>query len=104
MSARHLYALVTAPPQNGTAHFNGEVASVDVVSEKQIPRVCRVASNFEELHKVELIDRASEYLDVSSPSRLVSQEQAGGSDLRIVHECLRILCRGPPRSARDTVL
>ena len=40
------------------AHFDGEVASVDVVSEEQVPRICGVASHFEELHQVELIGRA----------------------------------------------
>ena len=59
--ARHPYAFGEAVG-NGTAHFDREVASVDIVSEKQVPRVCGVASNFEELHQVELIDGACSLL------------------------------------------
>lgn len=35
-------------------HLDGKVPSVNVVSQEKVPRICRVATDFKELHEVEL--------------------------------------------------
>jgi hypothetical protein len=43
-----------------TAHFDGEVSAVDVISEEEVASVGGVPSNLEQLHQVELRDQARE--------------------------------------------
>lgn len=47
------------------AYFNGEVSSVDIVAQEQIPRFGGVSAHFEELHQIVLHDQLE-------PSRIVS--------------------------------
>lgn len=54
--------------QNHRAHLDREVSAIDIVSQKEIPRVGRVASDFEQLHQV-ILRKVSAPLDSPSMKR-----------------------------------
>lgn len=62
-------------------HLDGEVTSVDIVSEEEVPRIGRVAADFEELHQIKLrpAEKRWEISAVlpSTPSRILVAESLG---------------------------
>jgi hypothetical protein len=60
-------------------NLDAEVAAIDVVAEEEIPCICRVPADLEQLHQVELY------------SSSISLYRRALNHSRIVHVCLRTL-------------
>lgn len=68
-------------------HFYGKVTPVDIVTEEEVPRVCRIPADLEELHQVELQHQSSQ-MTISDPrqgcpTNVLAMDVAADGDRRL---------------------